>query len=132
MFLKYFITCLLVCFQVNQCKPFASWFISKRLNTATLKVGLLASCLEKILQVVFYQSKTLCKRQKTSAICSLIKKSIYNWFASAAQVAKKHFRAEIIFGRKLSQNLKVDFVLLLQHIWVALCLPGEILTTRKT
>ena len=38
----------------------------------------------------------------------------------------------IIFGRKLSKNLKVDFFFRFQHIWVALCLPGEILTTHKT
>ena len=40
--------------------------------------------------------------------------------------------AEIIFGRKLSRNLKVDFFILFQHIWVAFCLPDEILTTHKT
>ena len=50
-------------------------------------------------------------------------KTLYSFFLSIWE--------KIIFGRKWSQNLKVDFFLF-QHIWVALCLPGEILTTHKT
>ena len=54
------------------------------------------------------------------------------WTIFKVKIQLDLYRAEIIFGKKWSQNLKVDFFLLLHHIWVALCLPDEILTTRKT